>query len=403
MPESVPARSSQGCVPSRLSAQRPAKAPARANTTSSVPAPKAVHTLRRRGCGASLIACKEQGGPILPLTEKACQFKQICYPLRVSPESFSARKARLLVADDEADLLAVMKSALEQEGYEVRTAMDGEQAMAAIREEAPDIAVVDLWMPLKDGFSVCRELKADPEFQHLPIIILSAAGREVENRIEGLESGADDFLTKPFNLGELLARIRMILRRTRQGLDANPLTRLPGNVMIENRITEAVASGRPFAVLYLDLNDFKAYNDRYGYDAGDRVLRATAKLLVEVARETASGDFLGHIGGDDFIIVTHPDRMERLCRFVVERFDRLSPSFYSEVDLAAGKILAHDRRGRLVEHPLLSIAIGVCHNRQRRLASYGQVSQICAELKECAKGVDGPGSRFVIDRRGDKP
>ncbi|MBI5244578.1 MAG: response regulator [Elusimicrobia bacterium] len=321
----------------------------------------------------------------------------------MGPESSPVKKARLLVADDEPDLLALMKGALEQEGYEVRIAMDGEQALAAIRAEVPDIAVVDLWMPLKDGFSVCRELKADPGFQHLPIIILSAAGREVENRIEGLESGADDFLTKPFNLGELLARIRMILRRTRQGLDANPLTRLPGNVMIENRIAEAVASARPFAVLYLDLNDFKAYNDHYGYDAGDRVIRATAKLLVEVVREAGTGtDFLGHIGGDDFIIVTHPDSMEALCRRVVEGFDRLSPSFYPEEDRARGGILANDRQGRLIEHPLLSIAIGVCHNRQRRLVSYGQVSQICAELKEFAKQQDGPGSRFVIDRRGDK-
>jgi len=312
------------------------------------------------------------------------------------------RKARLVVADDEPLILKLMQAALEKEGFEVRTACDGQEALEAIRAEPPDIAVVDLWMPRKDGFSVCRELKADPGLQHLPVVILSAAGG-VENRIQGLDSGADDFLTKPFSVEELIARIRMILRRMRQGLDANPLTHLPGNVMIENRISQAVASQGPFAVLYLDLNDFKAYNDRFGYDAGDRVIRATARLLVDAVRELGQGtDFLGHIGGDDFIIVSHPDRMETLCRRVVSEFDRLSPSFYSEEDRARGKILARDRQGRLTDHPLLSISIGVCHNGRRRLDSYAQVSQICAELKEFAKLQDKAGSRFVIDRRAEQ-
>lgn len=304
---------------------------------------------------------------------------------------------RLLVADDEPDLLALMQETLEQEGYEVRTAANGAEALEAVRQDPPDIVVADLWMPVKDGFALCREIKADPGLQHLPVILLSGAGK-VDNRVQGLDSGADDFISKPFNVSELLARIRMVLRRTRQGLDANPLTRLPGNVMIEHRINEAVSSGGLFAVLYLDLNDFKAYNDRYGYDAGDKVLRATGTLLVEAVRGAGS-DFLGHIGGDDFIILTHPDRMEALCRRIVSDFDRLAPSFYSEADRARGRITAHDRKGAPVEYPFLSIAIGVCHNRLRRLTSYGQVSRVCAELKEFAKRKGG--STYVIDRRGD--
>ncbi|HAH08027.1 MAG TPA: diguanylate cyclase response regulator [Elusimicrobia bacterium] len=310
------------------------------------------------------------------------------------------KTARLLIADDEPDLLALIKDTLEKEGYEVRTASNGAEALEAVRRDPPDIVVADLYMPLLDGFALCREIKADPGLQHLPVIILSGAGSKVDNRVQGLDGGADDFITKPFNVSELLARIRMILRRTRQGLDANPLTRLPGNVMIEHRINEAVSSGGLFAVLYLDLNDFKAFNDRYGYDAGDRVLRGTGKLLLDVLRGQGDrSDFLGHIGGDDFIIVTHPDRMEALCRRVVSEFDRLAPSFYSDADRVRGGLTTHDRQGRPVEFPFLSISIGVCHNRLRPLSSYGQVSQVCAELKEFAKRKGG--STYVIDRRGN--
>ena len=178
-------------------------------------------------------------------------------------------KASLIVADDQEDLLALMVDALEMEGYAVRAACNGQQALDLVHAAPPDIIVLDLFMPLKDGFVVCKELKEDPEYQHVPIILLSAANSR-ENKIQGMELGADDFVTKPVDLIELLARIRMILRRTRQGLDANPLTRLPGNVSIQNCISKALAAKKSIAVLYLDLNNFKAYNDAYGYKAGDR-------------------------------------------------------------------------------------------------------------------------------------
>ncbi|MFH1723816.1 MAG: response regulator [Elusimicrobiota bacterium] len=305
--------------------------------------------------------------------------------------------ARLIVADDEPELLVMMKEALQSQGYEVRTAANGQEAIDLVRADPPDIVVVDLWMPVKDGFSVCRELKAEPEFRHLPIVILSASGGR-ENKIQGLDLGADDFITKPVDIAELRARIRMILRRTRQGLDANPLTRLPGNVSIQNRITEAVDARAPLAVLYVDINSFKAYNDAYGYDAGDRVIQAAAALLLRCVK-TAGGneDFVGHIGGDDFIVVTDPSRMERLCEEIVSGFDALAPSFYKEKDRERGKIISKDRAGNVVEYALLSVGVGVCHNKLKPLTSYAQVSELGSELKKFAKR--SPGSHYEIDRR----
>lgn len=307
-------------------------------------------------------------------------------------------KPRILLADDEADLLLFMKETLERQGFEVSTASDGEAALKAIRKNPPDIAVLDLKMPLLDGFGVCRQLREDPVFENLPVIILSASATR-ENKIRGLNLGVDDFITKSMDIQELLARIRMILKRNKQGLDANPLTRLPGNISIETRIEEALRSGKSLAILYLDLNQFKAYNDTYGYDAGDRVIKATAQLLLRLTREKNSRDFLGHIGGDDFIILTEPARMETLAQRITREFDGLSPRFYKEEDAKRGHIISVDRQGAVREFPFLSISIGICHNGQRKLRSYAQISQMGAELKKAAKKFSG--SAYVIDRRRD--
>ncbi|MBI3551082.1 MAG: response regulator [Elusimicrobia bacterium] len=309
----------------------------------------------------------------------------------------AAKKVRILVADDEPDLLQIMKETLEREGFEVETAEDGSRALQAIHSRAPDIAVLDLRMPRLDGFQVCQKLREDPLFEHLPVIILSATGTR-DSKVTGLNLGADDFITKPVDVPELLARIRMIIRRNRQDLDASPLTRLPGNVSIETHIEQKLSSGEPIAVLYIDLNQFKAYNDAYGYDAGDRVLRATGELLIKITHEAPNaGDFVGHIGGDDFIVITAPERMERLAKRVIEGFDKLVPEFHNETDRKQGKIVSTDRQGRIREFPLLSVAIGICHSGHRKLESYGEISQLGTELKKAAKTKKG--SAYVLDRR----
>ncbi|MBI5211529.1 MAG: response regulator [Elusimicrobia bacterium] len=305
---------------------------------------------------------------------------------------------RIIVADDEPDLLELLRSALEKEGFQVDAATNGREALDAIRANPPDIVVLDLSMPLMSGFEVCSAVRQDPLLEHLPIIILSATSGG-STKVEGLNLGADDFITKPVDLSELLARIRMIIRRSRQGLDANPLTHLPGNVSIERHIEEAVAGQRPLAVLYLDINQFKAYNDAYGYDSGDNVIKESGKLFIRVATTASPPCFIGHIGGDDFIMIATPDQMEGLAQRIVREFDEMSLSFYNEVDRKKRRIVSTDRRGLKKEYPLLSIAIGICHNQHKPLTSYAQISQYGAELKKHAKRQEG--SSYVIDRRKD--
>lgn len=315
----------------------------------------------------------------------------------MSAASHERGPARILIADDLPDLLDALKETLEREGFRVTAVADGKAALDEIRRDPPDIAVLDFKMPKMTGFEVCAALREDPLLENLPVVILSASGTR-DSKVEGLTLGADDFITKPVDIRELLARIRMILKRSRQGLDANPLTRLPGNLAIESRVERALAEGRPLAVLYCDLNQFKAYNDAYGYEEGDRVIRGLARVLVDRVREGAA-EFVGHIGGDDFIVLTSPEKMESVAKTICAGFDAVVPSFYNENDRARGFVVATDRQGQTREFPLLSVAVGICHNRDRKLTGFAQVAALGAELKKAAKAKTG--SAFVVDRRKD--
>ncbi|TPW21502.1 MAG: response regulator receiver modulated diguanylate cyclase [Elusimicrobia bacterium] len=305
---------------------------------------------------------------------------------------------RLVVVDDTEDLLFLIEEALVRDGYEVRTAGDGAKALELIRQDPPDAVILDLWMPEMDGFEVVRQLKDDPLLQHLPVLIMSAAGTQ-DNKIHGLDLGADDFVTKPFDMPELVARVRMVLRRTKISLDANPLTHLPGNTTIQSRVEKGLRRGGPLAVLYCDLNDFKAYNDAYGYAAGDHALKETARVILEAVKAAGAAheDFVGHVGGDDFIVVTVPGRMEALAVDVCARFDAAAPSLYKDEDRTRGRLLSKDRKGNAVEFPLMTIAVGVCHNSLKPLSGYSEVSALGSELKKAAK--TKPGSAYFIDRR----
>ncbi len=316
-----------------------------------------------------------------------------------APEQPAPQRPRVLMADDQTELLYLMKEMVEYAGFEVVTATDGVEALKAVFETSPDIIVLDYNMPRKNGLDVAQDLKNNPLFAHIPIVIVTAYG-EKHAKLKGLGMGIDDYLIKPVDADELVARIRMILKRNKQVLDTNPLSRLPGNPSIQARVEREIQKGGKFAVLYLDLNNFKAYNDTYGFEAGDRVIKATANLLVKLTiQNETSEDFIGHIGGDDFIVVTEYGRAEELARRIVAGFDEIAPSFYSKADRERGHIVAADRQGNIRKFPFLSIAIGIVHNAARPLTSFAQVSNIGTELKKGAKASDK--SHYIVDRRKD--
>ena len=260
---------------------------------------------------------------------------------------------KILIADDDPDIREILKLTLSEENYETIEAKNGEEALEIIRSKPLDLALLDYKMPKMDGRQVCNLVKKDLLLQHLPVIMVTGKG-EVSDKISGINSGADDYIVKPFEPKELLARIRMVLRRTQRDLEANPLTRLPGNVSILNELSNCVENKKLYAVCYADLDKFKAYNDKYGFECGDNVIRETARILLAAVKEYgAPDDFVGHIGGDDFVVITTPNLVDKICEKIIRDFDKISPSFYNQEDRESGFIIGYDRQSKIHKIPLL--------------------------------------------------
>lgn len=306
-------------------------------------------------------------------------------------------KPRILIADDDPDILDVLEITLSEENYEIIKAKNGEEALNIIKTKPLDLALLDYSMPKINGRQVCQEVKKDILLSHIPVIMVTGKG-EVKDKIGGIDAGADDYVVKPFEPKELLARIRMVLRRTERDLGANPLTRLPGNVPIINELESRMENKSLFAVCYVDLDKFKAYNDKYGFEHGDEVIRETARILLKATKELGNpDDFVGHVGGDDFVIVTTPSVVDNICKKIITDFDSITPKFYNETDRKNGYILASNRQGREEKFGFLSISIGVVSNKLRTIEHVAQIGEIGAELKSLAKRTEK--SIYVKDQR----
>jgi diguanylate cyclase (GGDEF)-like protein len=306
-------------------------------------------------------------------------------------------KEKILIADDDSDILDVIRITLEAEGYQIIEAHDGEEAVDMVKKSAPDLLITDFKMPKMCGDEVCKTLKQDILIQHMPIIMLTGKG-ETTDKIHGINAGADDYMVKPFEPQELVARVKMVLRRTARDLDANPLTRLPGNVSIINELGNRIDKKEFFAVCYVDLDKFKAFNDKYGFEKGDEVIKNTARILINSVQEKGTPqDFIGHIGGDDFVVITTPDKVDSLCKKIIADFTSMVPGLYNKEDLKKGYIIGQDRQKKVRKIPLLSISIGVVTNEKVTINHVGEVGELGAELKEYAKSL--PGSNYVKERR----
>ena len=304
---------------------------------------------------------------------------------------------RVLVADDDPDILSVVKINLELDGFEVDTAVDGEDALQKATGTPPNVIVLDIMMPRMDGLTALHRLRSQAATANIPIILLTARGLP-EDRVRGLELGADDYITKPFDITELAARVRAVLRRTQAARDLSPLTGLPGNFKITAEIEQCIREERDFALVHGDLDNFKAFNDHYGFMRGDEVIRFCANCFNEAAETLGISDaFVGHIGGDDFVAVIPPGMSEAFCKEVIERFDDGILDLYDTADALRGYIEVIDRRGERFAFPVVSLSLGVASTNVREIGTQWEASAIAVEMKEFAK--KQPGSTYRIDRR----
>ena len=304
----------------------------------------------------------------------------------------------ILVADDDVDIARYVELNLSLEGFTVEVAHDGRTAIERAVQIRPDAIILDVMMPGIDGIEVCRQLRGDVRTSHTAIVMLTARSLSADT-VLGLTAGADDYIAKPFDPPELIARVRSAIRRARQLRDVSPLTGLPGNTDIARMLERLVAEEpQSFALLHADIDRFKSYNDRYGFHRGDEAIKATAEMLAAAVDCYESRvHFLGHVGGDDFVILTDPHVAAKLAADIIARFDELAPTLYDPEDAARGFVEIDDRRNARHEVPLMGMSVGVVSSDHRTFASVAEASAIATEMKVAAKA--GEGSAFRIDRR----
>src|SRR5438132_4763309 len=304
----------------------------------------------------------------------------------------------VLVVDDDPDVARFVEVNLRSAGYDVTVASNGEEGFDKAVELRPDLVLLDVMMPKLDGFEVAQRLRRDPRTSSSSIIMLTAKALS-SDKVLGLSSGADDYIIKPFDPVELLARVKGTLRRAREMRALSPLTGLPGNIRIQEEIRRLVAEEpQSFGVLYADLDHFKAYNDHYGFVRGDRAIQAVARLITEVVHDLGgAGAFVGHVGGDDFVVIISPDEAELVAKRLCERFEAEIPGLYDPIDHERGTVELEDRQGNLRTFPLLSVSVGGATTSNRRFAHFGEVVAVATEMKQVAKRQTG--SSYAFDRR----
>ncbi|MDM7916136.1 MAG: response regulator [Candidatus Eisenbacteria bacterium] len=308
-------------------------------------------------------------------------------------------RERILVVEDESSLRKILQVQLEGAGYQVSTATDGREGLEKILDDPPDLVLMDLMMPRMDGSELCRRMRESFRTSQIPIIMLTARG-QLEDKIAGLTVGANDYLTKPYSLDELLVRVRNMLQWSRIQREANPLTGLPGNVMIDTEATRRIQAKEEFAFLYVDIDHFKAFNDYYSYQKGDEAIKLTAGILLRaVARFGSPNDFVGHIGGDDFVLLSTPEHARRVATEIVRDFDERIVQLYNGEDRARGYIEVTNRQNQIMRFPIMSVTVAGITSLGRNLTHVGQLTDMAAELKRYGKS--RAGSIVVWERRAD--
>jgi len=313
---------------------------------------------------------------------------------RIDPEPTTTTPL-VLIVDDDPEITALLTELLTGDGMRCETASDGQTAVELATTLRPQLVLLDLSLPVLSGDEVFARLRADHRTRYIPIVFLTAAGNR-KAVISHLLAGGDDYVTKPFDIEELSARVQATLRRAHTFGGLNPISGLPGNSAIHEEMTERLRDGRTFACVYLDIDHFKPFNDHYGFTRGDMLILALAEAIFATVESVGSDAFLGHIGGDDFVMLCDPGEAQALAADVIARFASAARALHDEADVLAGGYEAEDRRGVRMRWPLASVSAGIAVGSEH-YPTAAAVAQAAAEMKTQAKA--GAGGRVAVDRR----
>lgn len=308
-------------------------------------------------------------------------------------------KYSILVVEDSATLRAMITMALQERGYHVTGAGDGITGLHAMAESAFDAVLLDLNLPDIDGFELCKRMKAEPRSRNVPVLVMTGMG-ESGFEIMAIEAGADDFIAKPVDPLVLDARIQMVIRRMRRERFANALTGLPGNALTEERLAFQLTRKHPFAVIYIDVDGFRAFNKRYGFARGDLVLLHVSGLILESVRYAECLDaFIGHMGADDFVIVCEPEKAGEVAESIIGAFDSSIMDFLDDEDRDRGYYALDDRSGEAIKHGPLTLSAAVIPMTDHYPDSAITLADVGQELLAHAR--TQPGSTVVVERRAE--
>lgn len=272
---------------------------------------------------------------------------------------------------------------------------DFKSALDFIYNSQPDLLILDLEENDAYDIRILNDLKSDPIFGQIPVIAVFSDDFVITSWEHLL---ADDYLRRSQVEAELGKRAELGFFRSERIVEINPLTRLPGNITITKQIQKRIDMGEVFAVAYADIDFFKPFNDKYGFSRGDEVLKMVGRLILNIVKEKQpQGSFVGHVGGDDFIFIMEVDAIEDASARITEYFDKLVGTFYDAGDREKGQISSIDREGKERIFSLMTISIGISHNRYRSFSHYSEISQVAGEMKHCSK--TAAGSCYRVDRR----
>jgi CheY-like chemotaxis protein len=288
-------------------------------------------------------------------------------------------KARLLVVEDDYDISNMLRIYFSSQGYEVDVALRGSDALEKTRQGMPHLIVLDIMLPDIDGYEVCRRLRLNTRTSHIPVIFLTQRD-ERSDRLQGLELGADNYITKPFDIEELKLYIQNAIARSERESLTDPQTGLPAGRLIEDELRKIIRQRRGWSMMDIRLNYFEPFKDVYGFIAANDVLRFTAMLVGEVMDESGTAnDFIGHAGGDNFIVITTEDRAFPICQRLKSRFKEEVQTHYNFIDRQQGFILAPDETGKIQQTPLMTMAVGVVSPSTHMFSDIREITELAAE------------------------
>lgn len=287
--------------------------------------------------------------------------------------------------DDDPDLRMTVEIQLHLKGYRVETADTAASGIRTAVAVKPDIVLLDIGLPDQGGLEVIKELRSRFTTACAGIIMLTALSEQSVMR-QAVAAGADDYILKPYDPEELYNRIEMVRERTARNLERNPLTGLPGNNLIHKELQHRIDQGTPFALGYVDIDNFKAFNDRYGPEMGDKSISILSATLSDVVHSSGNeNDFIGHIGGDDFVFLTTPDKIEVLCDAMFKMFEQRTSPLYAPEDLARGGIEAEGRDGVTRFFPRSSLSVGAASSVHSRIEKPQRAFELATQAKHGAK------------------